>query len=93
VYRFDMSAPISFSRSLRVQIAHGFYNDLDCDYSSTAYWYQTEPHRPFPKLLPIHLRKPHPVTMNVAQSALLLAPPVAATLALLWRLKRRQRRK
>jgi hypothetical protein len=87
-YRFDTSAPVSFSRSLRVEIAHGFYNDLACDYSSTAYWYQAEPHRPFSALPPVLLRKPHSVTGNVAQSALLLAPPVAAALALLWRLKR-----
>jgi hypothetical protein len=85
-YRFDMSAPVSFSRSLRVEIAHGFYNNLACDYSSTAYWYQTEPHHPFPELPPVQRRQPHPVTRNLAQSALFLAPPVAALLALLWRL-------
>ena len=92
VYRFDMSAPVSFSRSLRVEIAHGFYNDLDCDYSGTAYWYQAEPHRTFTPLPPVPLRQPHPVTLNVMQSALLLAPPVAATLAFLWGLKRRRRK-
>jgi Protein of unknown function (DUF2961) len=90
VYRFDMSAPISFSHSLRVNIDHGFYNELDCDYSSTAYWYQTEPHRPFLKLPPVDLRQPHPATVNLAQFALLLAPPVTAMLALLWSLKRRR---
>ena len=93
VYRFDMSAPVSFSRSLRVEIGHGFTNELECDYSSTAYWYQTELHRPFLELSPVHLRQPHPATVNLAQSALLLAPPVAAMLALLWRLRRRRREK
>lgn len=90
VYRFDMSAPVSFSRSLRVSLHHGFYNDTACDYSSTAYWYQAEPHRPFPELPPIPSRQPHPATVNLAQSALLLAPPVAALFALIWRQRRRR---
>jgi hypothetical protein len=91
VYRFDMSAPVSFSHSLRVSIGHGFYNDLACDYSSTVYWYQVEPHRPFPELPPVNLRHPQPAIGNLAQSALLLAPPVVALLALLWSLRRRRR--
>jgi len=88
VYRFDMAAPVSFSRSLRVEIGHGFSNDMACDYSSTAYWYQAEPHRPSGGLPPVSLRQPHPATMNLAQSALVLAPPAAALLALLWNRKR-----
>ncbi len=92
VYRFDMSAPVSFSHSLRVSIGHGFYNELACDYSSTAYWYQAEPHRLFPAIPPINLRHPHPATINLAQSALLLAPPLIAMLALL-RSRRRHRTK
>ena len=90
-YRFDLSAPVSFSRSLKVEIAHGFYNELECDYSSTAYWYQAVPHRPFDELPPVHLRKPHPPIRNLAQSALILGPPVAALLALLWGLGRRRK--
>jgi hypothetical protein len=92
VYRFDMSAPVSFSRSLHVSIGHGFYNELACDYSSTAYWYQAEPHRPSTALVPVDLRHPHPATGNLAQSALLFAPPVAAMLALLWSLRRHRRK-
>ena len=88
VYHFDMSVPVSFSRSLRVDIRHGFYNELACDYSSTAYWYQDEPHRLFAELPPVNLRHPHPATNNLTQSALLLAPPVIAMLVLLWRLRR-----
>jgi len=87
VYRFDMSAPVTFSQSLRVEIGHGFSNELACDYSSTAYWYQAEPHRSFPEILPADLRQPLPATANVAQSLLLLGPPLAATLALLWGIK------
>lgn len=88
VYRFDMSAPVSFSTSLRVCIGHGFYNELACDYSSTAYWYQVEPHRPFPALPPVNLRQRRPATENISQSALLFGPPAIAMLAFLWRLIR-----
>jgi hypothetical protein len=87
-----MAAPLSFSRSLRVEIGHGFSDDLTCDYSSTAYWYQAEPHGSFPELPTVDLRQPHPATVNLAQSALVLAPPVAALLALLWRLARQRRK-
>ena len=89
VYRFDMSAPVPFSRSLQVSINHGFSNELDCDYSSTAYWYQAEPHRPFPELP--RLRQAHPAARNVTQSALFLGAPIAALLALLWRFSRRRK--
>ena len=93
VYRFDMSAPVSFSRSLQVNIGHGFSNELECDYSSTAYWYQAEPHRSTPELPPLPLRQVQPATRNLAQSALLFAPPVLGLLALVWRLTRRRARK
>ncbi|NLO08057.1 MAG: DUF2961 domain-containing protein, partial [candidate division WS1 bacterium] len=33
---------------------------LTNDYSSTAYWYQTEPHMTFPALLPAAERLPRP---------------------------------
>jgi hypothetical protein len=92
VYRFDMSAPVSFSHSLQVRINHGFSNELACDYASTAYWYQEEPHRVFPELPPVRLRAPQPATGNLAQSSLLLAPPVLALLTLAWRLTHRRTR-
>jgi hypothetical protein len=43
-----------------VSIEHGHANKLSNDYSSTAYWYQIEPHGPFPALLPVELRMPRP---------------------------------
>jgi hypothetical protein len=51
LYRFHIEDPIRFDRSIRVTIEHGHNNKLSNDYSSTAYWYQFEPHRRFPKLL------------------------------------------
>ena len=50
MYRLHVLDPIYFERSLRFSIEHGHANKLSNDYSSTAYWYQTEPHKPFEPL-------------------------------------------
>ncbi len=57
-YRFHIEDPILFSRSIRVSIEHGHANLQENDYSSVAYWYQTEPHKPFPPLPPVNERLP-----------------------------------
>ena len=51
LYRFHVEDPLRFDKSIRVTIEHGHNNKLSNDYSSTAYWYQFEPHGRFPKLL------------------------------------------
>jgi hypothetical protein len=48
---------VRFQRSIRVSIEHGHANRRSDDYSSTAYWYQNEPHAPF-ALLPVEERLP-----------------------------------
>jgi hypothetical protein len=50
VYRFHIPDPIPFKKSIRVTIEPGNENDRSDYYSSVAYWYQTEPHVPFPPL-------------------------------------------
>jgi hypothetical protein len=56
LYRWHIQDPINFEQSLRVTIqtlgwgADGKYKKLSDDISSVAYWYQAEPHAPFPKL-------------------------------------------
>ncbi|HPM23694.1 MAG TPA: DUF2961 domain-containing protein [Phycisphaerae bacterium] len=60
LYRFHVLDPIRFNRSIRVTIEHGHNNKLSNDYSSTAYWYQFEPHGKFPKLLPAAKRLARP---------------------------------
>jgi len=62
LYRFHIEDPVMFERSIRVTIEHGHANSLSNDYSSTAYWYQTEPHAPFPPLPPAVERLPLPGT-------------------------------
>ena len=56
LYRWHIQDPINFERDLRVTIQalgwgkDGKYKKLSDDIASVAYWYQTEPHAPFPKL-------------------------------------------
>ncbi|MCP3764930.1 DUF2961 domain-containing protein [Domibacillus sp. A3M-37] len=37
---------------------HGHGNSQSNDYSSVAYWYQREPHKKFPDILPVEKRLP-----------------------------------
>ena len=56
MYRWHITDPVRFDADLRVTIqalgwrSDGRYLPLQDDISSVAYWYQTEPHAPFPKL-------------------------------------------
>jgi hypothetical protein len=56
LYRWHIMDPIRFEKDLRVTIqaigwrSGGRYLPLQDDISSVAYWYQTHPHAPFPKL-------------------------------------------
>ncbi len=59
-YRFHLADPIHFQRCILVTIEHGHANCHGNDYSSTAYWYQTEPHLPFPPLPAAAERLPRP---------------------------------
>src|SRR5919197_1122783 len=58
MYRFHIEDPVRFRRSIRVTIEHGHANHRSDDYSSTAYWYQAEPHASFPALPPVAERLP-----------------------------------
>ena len=56
LYRWHIVDPIRFEKDLRVTIqalgwqTEGRYLQLEDDIASVAFWYQTEPHQPFPKL-------------------------------------------
>ena len=56
LYRWHIMDPIRFEKSLKVTIqdlgwrSGGRYLLQHSDISSVVYWYQTEPHAPFPKL-------------------------------------------
>jgi hypothetical protein len=57
-YRYHILDPVYFEKSIRVTIEHGHANHRSDDYSSTAYWYQTEPHKPLTPLPPVGKRLP-----------------------------------
>ncbi len=58
MYRWHIEDPIRFTSSIRHTIEHGHANDQSNDYSSVAYWYQAEPHKPLPELPPVGERLP-----------------------------------
>lgn len=57
-YRYHIQDPVMFEKSIKVTIEHGHDNHRSDDWSSTAYWYQTEPHKAFPEILPVEKRLP-----------------------------------
>ncbi len=56
LYRWHITDPVRFKKDLRVTIqalgwqSGGRYLQLEDDIASVAFWYQKEPHRPFPPL-------------------------------------------
>lgn len=56
MYRWHIMDPVRFDKDLKVTIQDlgwregGRYLQQHSDISSVVYWYQTEPHQPFPKL-------------------------------------------
>lgn len=58
VYRFHAESPIVFKKSIKMTIEHGHANHRSDNYYTVAYWYQTQPHGPFPPLPPVKDRIP-----------------------------------
>ena len=50
LYRWHLEDPVTFDKAIKVTIEHGHANHRSDSFFSTAYWYQTEPHRTFPAL-------------------------------------------
>jgi hypothetical protein len=50
VYRFHLDSPIPFKTDFKATIEHGHANHRSDNFYSVAYWYQAEPHMPFPPL-------------------------------------------
>ena len=59
MYRFHIEDPIYFQKSLRATIEHGHGNDREDDYTSVAFWYQSEPHQKLSPLPPVNERMPN----------------------------------
>jgi hypothetical protein len=49
-YRWHLLDPVRFQDSIRIELEHGHGNEVVADIATVAYWYQTEPHDPFPPL-------------------------------------------
>ena len=58
VYRFHLDSPVTFTKYFRGTIEHGHANVREDNYFSASYWYQTEPHTPFPALPAVETRLP-----------------------------------
>ncbi len=64
LYRWHVMDPIRFKQDLKVTMQalgwwpNGKYEPLTDDIASVAYWYQTEPHAPFPVFPEVHERWP-----------------------------------
>jgi hypothetical protein len=64
VYRFHITDPIPFTKSIKVSIEHGHANNRSDYLSSVAYWYQTEPHKNFTSMPPVEDRLPFAVEID-----------------------------
>ena len=53
MYRFYVTDPLRFRKSIRVTLEHGHGNDRSNDYSSVAFWYQREVNDSVPALPPL----------------------------------------
>jgi hypothetical protein len=58
MYRFHFDSPIPFTKSMKASIEHGHGNHRSDNFYSVAYWYQAEPHLPFPPLPDVDQRIP-----------------------------------
>lgn len=70
MYRFHLESPIPFTRSFKATLEHGSANVRSDNYYSVAYWYQAEPHAPFPPLPPAAERIPRRIAVEGPGGAL-----------------------
>lgn len=61
VYRFHITDPIYFNKSLRFSIEHGHNNNLTLDIATVAYWYQQAPLSVLPPIPDKEVRKAKPM--------------------------------
>ncbi len=78
-YIFHLLNPVHFKKSIKVTIEHGHGNHTANDYSSTAYWYQIEPHKKF-DILPVEKRYPvlfsfqNPQSLQTEKREIIITP-------------------
>lgn len=64
VYRFHTDSPVTFEKSIKVTIESGHANHRADNFYTVAYWYQSEPHKPFPSLPGVQERIPRQLDMG-----------------------------
>ena len=57
-YRYHIQDPLPFEKHIKVTIEHGHNNNRSDDWSSTAYWYQKEPHMNYEPIKGVKERLP-----------------------------------
>lgn len=70
VYRWHVPDPVRFRTAIKVTIEHLWSRSVINDYTSVAYWYQTEPMKQRPPLPPADENQPGPVVFQVDATAL-----------------------
>ncbi|MCM8820873.1 MAG: DUF2961 domain-containing protein, partial [Candidatus Omnitrophica bacterium] len=78
-YVFHLTNPVHFKKSIKVTIEAGHGNHTQNDYSSTAYWYQIEPHKKFDilsveKRLPVMLEFDNKRSIQTAGRKMIITP-------------------
>ncbi|MFV0520650.1 MAG: glycoside hydrolase family 172 protein [Lachnospirales bacterium] len=58
MYRLHIHDPIHFKEKIKFTFETGHANILNLDYSSTAYWYQSEPHKKHSEIVSVKERLP-----------------------------------
>ena len=58
VYRFHLDSPIPFNNYFKFTMEHGHANHRSDNWYTTAYWYQTGPHKLRKPLPPVNERIP-----------------------------------
>ena len=83
-FRWHINDPITFRKSLRFEIEHkgatskpdgslqSGFEEREDDFSSVAFWYQLEPHKPFPPMPKGYARVFHTVANNGMEAETLL---------------------
>ena len=87
-YRYHIEDPIYFNEKIIVTIEHGHDNHRSDDWSSTAYWYQKEPHDHtlFPKLLDRKGRKPLSHKAHVLRKSAFIIIILLLVYCWIWRI-------
>ena len=85
-YRYHIEDPIYFNKEILVSIEHGHDNHRSDDWSSTAYWYQIEPHDHslFPKLLDRQGRKPRSHKAHMIRKIAVISAIIGVGALLIW---------